>query len=246
MIFTSKGKMYRLLVDNIPVGTNLSKGINIGTLINIEKDEKVIAITSLHRKTKAKYVIFITKQGLIKKTSLEEYTKVKRSTGIAAINLKNNDSLANVTFIEKEEMIVITKNGMAIHFPTDEINPIGRVTAGVKAIKLDENDEVIAGLPINKKDDCLAIVTTRGLGKKISLEELPLQQRAGKGVIIYKTTDTSGVIVGGGMVDDSDNLLIVGKPKSICISTKDIPKLSRTSIGNIMLKNSLISSIVKL
>lgn len=246
MIFTSKGKMYRLLVDNVPVGTNLSKGINISTLINIDKDEKVIAITSLHRKTKAKYVIFITKQGLIKKTSLEEYTKVKRSTGIAAINLKNNDSLANVTFIEKEEMIVITKNGMAIHFPTDEINPIGRVTAGVKAIKLDENDEVIAGLPINKKDDYLAIVTTRGLGKKLSLEELPLQQRAGKGVIIYKTTDTSGVIVGGGMVDDSDNLLIVGKPKSICISTKDIPKLSRTSIGNIMLKNSLISSIVKL
>ena len=246
MIFTSKGKMYRFLVDNVPTGTNLSKGININTLINIEKDEKVIAITSLHRKTKAKYVIFITKQGLIKKTSLEEYTKVKRSTGIAAINLKNNDSLANVTFIEKEEMIVITKNGMAIHFPTDEINPIGRVTAGVKAIKLDENDEVIAGLPISKKDDCLAIVTTRGLGKKISLEELPLQQRAGKGVIIYKTTDTSGVIVGGGMVDDSDNLLIVGKPKSICISTKDIPKLSRTSIGNIMLKNSLISSIVKL
>ena len=246
MIFTSKGKMYRLLVDNVPVGTNASKGVRIGTLINMDAGERVIAITSLYRKTDAKYVIFITKQGLIKKSSLEEYTKVKRSTGIAAINLKEGDSLANVTFIDNEDMILITKLGMSIHFPTEEINPIGRVTAGVKAIKLIENDEVVVGLPIHKNWDSLAVFTKRGFAKKTSLQELPLQQRAGKGLLIYKPTDVTGEIIGGAMVSDEDNVLIIGNPKSICISAKDIPELSRVSVGNIMLKNSTITSVVKL
>ena len=246
MIYTSKGKMYRLLVDNVPIGTNASKGVRIGTLINMDAGERVIAITSLYRKTDAKYVIFITKQGLIKKSSLEEYTKVKRSTGIAAINLKEGDSLANVTFIDNEDMILITKLGMSIHFPTEEINPIGRVTAGVKAIKLIENDEVIVGLPIHKNWDSLAVFTKRGFAKKTSLQELPLQQRAGKGLLIYKPTDVTGEIIGGAMVSDEDNVLIIGNPKSICISAKDIPELSRVSVGNIMLKNSTITSVVKL
>ena len=246
MIFTSKGKMYRLLVDNVPIGTNASKGVRIGTLINMDVGEKVIAITSLYRKTDAKYVIFITKQGLIKKSSLEEYTKVKRSTGIAAINLKEGDSLANVTFIDNEDMILITKLGMSIHFPTEEINPIGRVTAGVKAIKLIENDEVVVGLPIHKNWDSLAVFTKRGFAKKTSLQELPLQQRAGKGLLIYKPTDVTGEIIGGAMISDEDNVLIIGNPKSICISAKDIPELSRVSVGNIMLKNSTITSVVKL
>lgn len=246
MIFTSKGKMYRLLVDNVPVGTNASKGVRIGTLINMDAGERVIAITSLYRKTDAKYVIFITKQGLIKKSSLEEYTKVKRSTGIAAINLKEGDSLANVTFIDNEDMILITKLGMSIHFPTEEINPIGRVTAGVKAIKLIENDEVVVGLPIHKNWDSLAVFTKRGFAKKTSLQELPLQQRAGKGLLIYKPTEVTGEIIGGTMVSDEDNVLIIGNPKSICISAKDIPELSRVSVGNIMLKNSTITSVVKL
>ena len=143
MAFTNKGKMYRLLVDNIPTGTNVSKGVRIGTLINLEPNEKVIAVTSLHRTTDAKYVIFFTKKGLIKKTALEEYTKVKRSTGIAAINLKEDDTIANVTFAKEEEMIVITKKGMAIRFESANISPIGRVTAGVKKIKLEEDDEVL-------------------------------------------------------------------------------------------------------
>lgn len=246
MIFTSKGKMYRLLVDNVPVGTNASKGINASALINMEGDEEVIAITSLHRKTDAKYVIFITKKGLIKKTSLEEYMKVKRSTGIAAINIKEDDSLANVTFINEEDMIVVTKKGLSIHFPTDEIKPIGRVTAGVKAIKLIDDDEVIIGLPIHKNWDSLALFTSRGFAKKISLQDLPLQQRAGKGLTVYKPSPTTGEIIGAEMVSDEDNILICGRPNSICISAKDIPLIGRISIGNIMLKNSLITSVVKL
>lgn len=243
MLFTSKGKMYQLLVDNIPVGTNISKGINVNNLVNIEPDEKIVAATSLYHKTDAKYVVFFTKKGLIKKTSLDEYTKVKRSTGIAAINLKEGDSLANVTFIADEEIVVVTKDGMSIHFATDEIAAIGRVTAGVKSIKLAEGDEVLVGLPIHKNTDYLAIFTAKGFGKKCSLDELPLQLRGGKGVMVYKPTETTGDVVGVAMVDDEDSIFLVGKPNSICIKATEIPLLTRISMGNIMLKGNVISAV---
>ena len=246
MAFTDKGKMYRLLVDNIPVGTNVSKGVRIGTLINLEAGEKVIAATSLHRNTDAEYVLFITKNGLIKKTAISEYTKVKRSTGIAAINLKDGDSIANVTFAKEEEIILITKKGMSIHFTTKDITPIGRVTAGVKAIKLNEGDYVLGGFPIKKKTDSVAVITEKGLGRKSPISDFSIQGRGGKGMLIYKPTTMTGDIVGAAIISDEDNLLLIGKPNSICISAADVPSLGRTSIGNIMIKNSDVVSVIKL
>jgi DNA gyrase subunit A len=246
MIFTNKGKMYRLLVENVPVGTNASKGVRLGTLVNMEPDEKVIAVTSLHRQTDAKYVVFITKNGLLKKTALEEYTKVKRSTGINAINIKEGDSIANVTFVKDEDIILITEKGMSIHFSTKDITPIGRVTAGVKAIKLNEDDYVLGGFPVHKATDYIAVFTEKGLGKKSPISDFSIQGRGGKGVLIYRPTVTTGDLVGAAMIDDSDNILLVGRPNSICISATDVPILSRVSAGNIMVKNSSIISVVKL
>ena len=246
MIFTNKGKMYKLLVDNVPIGTNASKGVRINTLINTEPNEKVSAITSLYRQTNAEYAIFITKKGLIKKTYLSEYMKVKRGSGIAAINIKEDDEICNVTFLKDEEMIIVTKNGMAIHFPTEDITPIGRIAAGVKAIKLSDDDEVLIGIPVHQNWDTLSIFTQKGYGKRITLQELPIQKRAGKGVAIYKPTNISGNIIGATMLEDNDNVLLIGKPNSICISSKDVPVLGRNSIGNIMIKNSQIISVVKL
>lgn len=245
LLFTSKGKMYKLFIDNIPTGTNASKGINVNNLVNMESDEKIVAATSLHHKTDAKYVVFFTKKGLIKKTSLEEYTKVKRGTGIAAINIKEGDSLANVTFIADEDMVVVTRDGLAIHFPTNEIASIGRVTAGVKAIKLAEDDEVLVGLPIHKNTDYLAIFTQKGFAKKCSLDDVPLQLRGGKGVIMYKPTDITGNVAGAAMIDDEDDILLVGKPNSICIKSTEIPLLTRLSMGNIMMKGN-VTNVVKL
>ena len=246
MAFTDKGRMYRLLVDNIPVGTNVSKGVGIGTLINLEPMEKVVAVTSLNRTTDAEYVIFFTKKGLIKKSSLAEYTKVKRNTGIVAINLKDGDSIANVTFAKDEEMFVVTKKGMCIHFDSTTINPIGRVTAGVKAIKLDEDDEILIGIPLNQKKEYIAIFSERGLGRKTKISEFPLQQRGGKGLLIYKPSDNTGNVVGAAAVNDDSILLLSGVPNSICISVKDVPELGRVCSGNAMVKNSVIKSVVKI
>lgn len=241
MFFTDKGKMYRLLVDKVPTGTNASKGGRIGALINIEADEKVIAMTSLYRKSQADYVIFITKQGLFKKTKLEEYLQTKRTTGIAAIKFKEGDSLANVTFANEEEFMVITKQGMCIRFETKEISPIGRVTSGVKSIKLNDGDEVLTGLPITHATDTLATFSTLGNARKTSLDEFPVQGRAGRGLRIG-----NGEIVGAALISDEDNILVIGKPNSICINATEIPLLGRTAAGNIMIKNSQICGVLKI
>ena len=240
MFFTNKGKMYRTIVDNIPTGTNASKGIAINTIVNLENDEKVIAMSSLYRKTNAKYVVFVTKQGLFKKTYIEEYMKTNRNNGIAAIKLKEEDSVVGVTFLDEEDVILVTKGGYAIHFETKSINPIGRLTSGVKGIKLSENDEVENILPVHKATDSIAIIGKDGLGKKMELSDFPLQGRGGKGIIVYKGAD----IVGSEMIADEDNLLLVGD-KTLCISTKDIPMLGKTAVGNILMKGN-VSKVVKL
>ena len=245
LLFTNKGKMYRMIVDNIPIGTNVSKGINVSSLVNLEIDEKVIAITNLARENKNKYVVFITKNGLLKKTSIEEYTKTKRTTGIAAINLKNGDSIANIELMDEEDMILITKKGYSIHFETKEIAAIGRVTSGVKVVKLTEGDEVLVGLPIRDNKETVAVFSAYGNGKKTKIEEFPLQARAGKGVTIYKVTPTTGDVIGAAMINNEDNILLVGK-SSICIAATDIPLLSRTATGNQMIQNSQLNSITKL
>ena len=244
LLFTKKGKMFKILVDEVPIGTNASKGAHVGTLINMDQDDEVIAITSLARSNTAKYVVFFTKRGLMKKTLLDEYTKVKRSTGIAAIKINDGDSIANVEFINEEDILVITKNGMSIHFESKNVNPIGRVAAGVKTIKLDENDEVVVGLPIHSDNDTIAIFSTKGYGKKTSIKEFTVQGRGGKGLIIYKPSTIYGQIAGATVVSNSDTILLTGQPSSICIAATDLPLLTRTSFGNIMVKSN-ISSIVK-
>ena len=242
MAFTDKGKMYRLLVDSVPTGTNASKGVRIGTLIKMEEGEKVVAITSLYRKSNPKYVIFITKNGLLKKTLLEEYMNTKRSTGIIALNIKEGDGIANVTFADEEEFILISKLGMAIRFETAPIAAIGRVAAGVKSIKLDEGDEVLVGLPIKHNTDSLAIFSANGLAKKTPIQDYPAQGRGGKGVKVGGGNE----VVGAALVSDEDNILVIGKPNSICVSATEIPKLSRIAAGNVMIKNSTVQRIVKI
>lgn len=186
MIFTSIGKMYKLDVDKIPEGTNTSKGINLKTLLPFESKEEVQAVTA----TNGNYennVIFFTKNGLIKKTKIEEYLSAKRKNGIQAIKLKENDKLINVTFIDdSKEVILITKNGNAIHIPTCDIKPIGRLTSGVKGIGLKDNDEVVSTLVISSKEEEVIIVTSNGKGKRMALQNFILQNRGGRGINCIK------------------------------------------------------------
>lgn len=245
MVFTDKGKMYRILVNDLPVGTNVSVGQSIKSLIAMDTDENPTLIYSIYRDTDAKYVLFVTKNGIVKKTALEEYVGTKKKTGIAAINLKENDTLASVSLIKDEDLILVTKNGMAIKFNSMEISASGRATSGVKGITLKDDDCVVSALPVRNSNDQLAIISEKGLGKKIDLKELVVQKRAGKGLIVYKPTDASGKIACCALVADEDSILIAGKVNNICISAKDIPLLSRGSLGNQLIKGTDVTSVSK-
>ena len=244
LLFTNMGKMYKLLVDKIPTGTSTSKGTSVNNLINLLPNEQVIAVTNLDRKNNNKYVVFITKNGMLKKTKLEEYSGIKRTTGITAIKIKEGDSIANIELMDEEDMIIATKKGMAIHIGTKDVLPIGRDTMGIKAIKLKPEDEVFKGIAIRDNAETLATFTEFGLGKKTKLEEFSIQGKNGIGIAVQKLSPSSGDISGAEIINDKDNLLITGN-KSICISAVDVPLLSRVSAGNVMIKGT-IKSVVKI
>ena len=237
MIFSNKGNMYRLPVNDIPEGTNTTKGVPIKTLIQMDNNEIPSVIYSIYKDTDAKYVLFTTKQGLVKKTSLDEYTKTKKKTGIAAISLRDDDALVNVSLIKDEPLIILTKKGMCIKFNSSEITPTSRATSGVKGITLNDGDEVVTSLVVRNGNDNLAVFTVGGLVKKIAPTELVIQRRAGKGVTCHKGDD----IAAAALVDDTDSVLVIGLSKSICISASDIPLLGRQAAGNIAIKDRIQS-----
>lgn len=245
MIFTNKGRMYRLLVDEIPVGTNATKGQSIKSLVAMEKDEEASIIYSIYRETDAKYVLFVTKNGVVKKTALEEYVKTKKKTGIAAISIKDGDELAAVTLVKDEPLMVLTGKGMGIKFGSLEVSATSRATSGVKGMALNEGDYVVAALPIRNANDSLAVFVESGLGKKISLDEFVTQKRGGKGIIAYKTNEKTGDVTSAALISDEDNLLVCGLASSICVSATEIPSAGRVSIGNQILKGTKLLSVTK-
>lgn len=245
MIFTNKGKMYRLLVDDIPAGTNASKGAPIRGLISLEPTEEPTVIYSIYRDTDAKYVLFVTKNGKVKKTALDEYIKTKKKSGIGAITITEDDELVTVCLIKDEPLTLITNKGYSLTFNSEEIGASSRMTQGVRGINLGKDDFVVTALPIRHKEDSLAVFSKTGLGKKITSEELTVQKRGGRGVICYKPNAESGPIVAACLVSDEDNILVVGNKSSICISAKEIPSLGRTSMGNIILKGNIVKSVSK-
>ena len=245
MIFSDKGKMYRLLVNDVPVGTNVSKGTSIKSLINMDMDEQPAVMYSIYRDTDAAYVLFVTKNGLVKKTPLDEYVKTKKKTGIAAITIKDGDELAVVSLIKDEQLILVTEKGMGIRFDSKEISPTSRTTSGVKGINMGDDDRIVAAIPVRNANDKLAIFVQGGMAKKFSLEELPLQKRAGKGLMCYKPTSSTGNVAAATLIEDADNVLIIGDSSSICIAGDEIPVLGRSSIGNQVIKNNVIKSVSK-
>ena len=242
MIFSDQGKMYRLLVNDIPVGTNVSKGQSIKSLINMETDEQPAIMYSIYRDTDAKYVLFTTKNGLVKKTSLEEYISTKKKTGIGAINLREGDSLASVSLIKDESIVLITANGYMLKCNSSDISATSRMTAGVKGINLGEDDYVVASLPLRDANDSLAIFSEHGFGKKLAPTEMMTQKRGGKGIICFKGSDK---LASAALVSDGDMVLICGDRSSICIDAKEIPQLGRATTGNQMLKDNKILSVSK-
>jgi DNA gyrase subunit A len=244
LFFTDKGKVYSMKCFYIPEAQRTARGRAIVNVIQLSDGEKVRAMIQVKADTEG-YIFLATKNGLIKKTTLEEYVQTKKKNGIIALNIKDDDELVSAFLVKDEPIIILTKNGYCIKFNSLEVGATGRATSGVKAINLTDGDCVAMGLALRNSNDELAIFSGNGLGKKIKQEELIPQKRGGRGVICYKTSSMTGDVIAGVLVEDEDNVLIVGETKSICISAKEIPSLSRAATGNQMIKNGKVKSVSK-
>ena len=245
MVFSNKGLMYRLLVNDIPVGTNTSKGTPIKALVSMAADEEPATMYSVYRDTDAKYVFFATKNGIVKKTALSEYIDTKKKSGVGAIKLREADELASVVIMKDEPMVLVTKQGYVLRFDSKEIGTTSRMTTGVKGVTLGEGDELIAALPVRNQNDALALFSEHGLGKKMLPKEVVTQKRGGKGLCCYKVSDSTGEVAAATLVSDEDTVLLIGDKNSICITATDIPALGRATIGNQMIKTGKVIAVSK-
>ena len=232
MVFTNLGKMYRLLVENIPEGSNTTAGAPLSSLIKFEDNEVPMAYTTLSRGTTYKYIFFATKNGLVKRVPLDEYNKLKR-TGVSALKLREGDSLAAITFLNDEQILLVTKKGMIIRFATKDMPISSRIAQGVKGINLNDGDTLFMAIPIFTSMEYLAIVAENGQGKRVSLNDFPVQNRGGKGVACCQ-----GNIAGAAIVGNEDRILITGDKSAVVIDVNDLPAISRTAGGNTVIKNN--------
>lgn len=245
LVFTNSGRMLRFAIDSIPEGTSASKGISLFELLPIEDGEKILTITNYNSENSNKYAVFVTKKGLVKRTLLTEYSSSRRKGGVKVISLKEDDSLVSVKIMNDEKyFIFISKNGKGICFESAAVAPTGKTSMGIKGINLDEGDEVVGFITSNYEEkELIGIISNKGYGKKFSVKELPIQNRNGKGIIIYKTDSIYGE-VGSCVKADSAQILLYSKDRSVLIDSKEIPELStKTAVGNILFKGENIKAI---
>ncbi len=242
MIFTNQGNMYRLIVDDIPEGTNASKGTPVRALVSMEPQEEPTIIYSIYRETDDKYIVFVTKQGYIKRTALSEYTGIRKKNGTKAISFHDNDSLVSAFLTNQESIILFTKQGYGLRVNGSDFTPSGRVTMGIKGINLKPEDEVVTALPVRDETDNVAVFTKHGMGRKFELKSLPVQTRNTRGNICAKGEE----IVAACMVSDDDKVLVCGNKNSLCINANEISKvINKTSVGTIVIKDNQIVSVTK-
>ena len=240
LFFSNKGKVYRLRGYEIPEAGRTAKGTAIVNILSLDPGEKISAVIPIQVFAEGNYLLFATKNGLIKKTSLLEYNTVRKS-GLQAINLKEDDELIGVRLTDgQDNVVLVTKEGMAITFDEKDVRPVGRVSQGVIGIRLDENDNVI-GMEsiINGKESTLLAITENGFGKRTELEEYRVQTRGGKGVITYKITPKTGTIVGIRIVKENEDVMLITDTGTIIrLNVKDISILGRNTQGVTLMRTN--------
>ena len=211
MIFTNQGRVFNLKVYEIPESSKQSRGKLISNIIRIREDEKIRAVIKTRDFSSENEVVFVTKEGLIKKTNLNEFKNINNS-GLKAIKLKPEDDIIYVGLIEeidKEELLLATKLGQSIRFGSDNVRATGRDTMGVKAITLKEGDSVVSAMLIKDKDGMILTMTENGYGKRTRIDEYPLQARSGKGVINLRCNAKTGDVVSVLPAPDSEELMAI-------------------------------------
>ena len=231
LFFSSKGKMYRLKAYEIPEAGRQAKGTAIVNLLQLDSDEKITAAITLRQFEEGKYLFFGTKHGVVKKSDLLMYNTARKG-GLAAIVLDEDDELINVRLSDgNDDIILSTFGGMCIRFNEADVRPMGRVSRGVRGIKLSDGDYVV-GMSAASEGDDLLVLTENGFGKKTPLTEYKTQTRGGKGVTTYRISDATGNIAGITVVSESDDImLITSEGVVIRMKTREISRIGRLTKG---------------
>lgn len=208
MFFTDRGKAYRLKAYEIPELGRTARGTPIINLIQIEQGETVNAVIPVERFDEDKYLFFATRQGIVKKTPIEDYINIRKG-GLIAVNLREDDTLIDVKLTDgQQEVIMGTAQGMSIRFPESDVRSMGRAATGVKGITLDGDDQLI-GMDVVVPDRDILIVTTKGYGKRTPVSDYRIQSRGGKGIKTINVTEKNGLVTGLKVVKDDEDLMII-------------------------------------
>lgn len=233
LFFTNLGKVYWLKVHQVPEGTRTSRGKAIASLLSLSPVEKICSVLTVKDFTAKGTIVMSTKQGVIKKTELDNFSN-PRAGGIIALTVNSGDMLVNAAFSAGgNDVLLCTKDGMSIRFHEDDVRPMGRTAAGVRGIDLSEGDEVVGMTVVDKKQKMdLLSITSAGYGKRTEEGEYRVQSRGGKGIITMKTTDKNGYVVGVKSVSDADDLMIISdKGQVVRIRVKEISTMGRNTQG---------------
>lgn len=257
MFFTKKGRCYWLKCYEIPEGNKSSKGRAIQNLLNIESDDSVNAFLRLcgldnEEFINSHYVVFATKNGLIKKTLLEAYSR-PRANGVIAINIQEGDEVVGVRLTNgHNELVLANRNGRAVRFDENAVRAMGRVSTGVRGMRLDGGDDEVVGMVVvNKPDEeTIMVVSENGYGKRSLVEDYRVTNRGGKGVKTLGITEKTGRLVAIKVVTDENDLMIINKSGIVIrLSVKECRVMGRATQGvrliNLTKKNDVIASVCK-
>ena len=231
MFFTNTGRVYRIKAYEIPEASRTSRGTAIVNLLQLQPGEKITAVVPMKEFDDDKYLFMATSKGMVKKTSMKEYTNV-RKTGLQAIVLREDDELIEVKATDNsEDIFLVTRKGMCIRFHETDVRVTGRVSMGVIGMKFDEDDEVI-GMQMASQGECLLVASEFGYGKRTPIEEFKAQNRGGKGVLCYKIVEKTGNLIGAKLVDnDREIMLITNEGIIIKMGVSDISIIGRNTSG---------------
>jgi len=232
LFFTSVGKVYRLKVHEIPLGSRTSKGRAVVNLLPLRSGERIKAVVATKDYKDAKYLVMATRKGLVKKTEFEAYNTVLKADGIIAINIRDDDELIAVRHSNgDDDILLVSEGGQAIRFNESQTRPMGRATSGVKGMNLSKGDKVLS-MNVARDDADLFVVTNGGYGKRTHISEYPRHNRGGKGVRTIKYTEAKGTLIAAKVVRDNHELVLISADGTIIrIPVSGISCMGRSTQG---------------
>ena len=238
LFFTNRGRVYKLRAYEIPEAGRTAKGTNIINLIAIEPDERIETVLTVRDDIKEGFLFMGTKQGIVKKTPLEDFKNLRKN-GLIAINLRDGDELLKVKITRGDaNIMMVTQNGYAVRFNEGAVRPMGRTASGVKAINL-KNDDIAVCMDIAVDEEELLVISENGFGKRTPIRQYKLQNRGGIGLITYKISEKTGKLVGATICNKDDELMLINSNGvAIRINVRDISVTSRSAMGVTLMRTN--------